>query len=178
MRVGLPSHPSLEPYSESIHMGSPGANQQVSIALQKIIYGLEHLTTPIVGKIPWPHDPPPLHEEGHKGLKLQPERSSDPHLISDARDLVSALQSVPAMPSPRNLRLLVFSDFCPQLLAHKPSSLAIPELQCSPLPAVQKKKHCPLGLTRSPKGGSNFSPRDCTPILQDALGTHAHSVTA
>ena len=151
MRVGLPSHPSLEPYSELIRMGSPGANQQVLIVLQKNLYGSEHLTSLIVGKIPWPRDPPPLHEEGHKGQKLQPERSSDPHLISDARDLVSALQSVPVMPSPRNLRLLVFSDFCPQLLAHKPSSLAIPELQCSPLPALQKKKHCNLGLTRNPK---------------------------
>ena len=69
MRVGLPNHPFLEPYLESFCMGRPGANQHVSIVLQKTLYDLEHLTIPIVGKIPWPRDPPPFHEEGHKGQK-------------------------------------------------------------------------------------------------------------
>ena len=130
-------------------MARPGANEQVSIVLQKTLYDLEHLRTPMVGKIPWPRDPPSLHEEGHKGQKLQPERLSDPHLISDARVLDSALQSGPAMPSPRNLRLLVFSVFCPQLLTQIPPVWQFQKYNAT-LCLPSRRKNIPSGANQKP----------------------------
>ena len=87
MRGGLRSHPSLEPCSEFF----PGAKQQVSIFLQNKLCSWELLTTPIVGKHPWPRDPPPVQEVAIRDRMSNLSDCLILALTSDARDLDSGL---------------------------------------------------------------------------------------
>ena len=58
MRGGLPSHPSLEPCSESLSWSQPtGLNCPVEESLQLVASHNSHR-----GKTPMPCDPPPLQE--------------------------------------------------------------------------------------------------------------------
>ena len=68
----------------------PGAKQQVSIVLQKTLCSLELLTTPIVGKPPWPREPP-IHEGAIRDRNSNLSDCLTLALTSDARDLDSGL---------------------------------------------------------------------------------------
>ena len=87
MRGGLPWHPSSKGAKESFNMGCPRAAQQVSIVPQKNLCSLELLTTPIVGKPPWPRDPTPLKEGAIRNRKSNLSDRLILALTSDARDL-------------------------------------------------------------------------------------------
>ena len=71
MRGGLPSHPSLEPCSESLSWSQPtGLNCPAEESLQ---LGASH--TPIVEKHPWPRVPPPLQEGAIMGVLISASQS-------------------------------------------------------------------------------------------------------
>ena len=118
--------------------------------MQKNLCSWELLKTPIVGKPPWPCDPPPPSRRGHQEQNVQPERSSDPRPVfrrtrSRFRSVDCACHIPTQNPRPSMRSQIPSSDFWPTSPPVWQS-----RLQCSTLPALQKKNIALWGYPETP----------------------------
>ena len=142
MRGWLPWHQSSNGALQSFHMDCPGADQQCSIVPQKeslkgdpTLPTLENLHGLEIPLRSW---------RGRRAQKLQPEPTSDPR--RDFRYMRYWFRSAGGICHTHcpTQGLKPKSSLCSEtsvltLLAQKPSSLAIPDPQCSNMPALWEK---------------------------------------